>query len=627
MGFYKAEKSMNSKESVGPAKMIVSSADAVESFALAQDTPKTSPYPFIHDGKGRFVTMLEVLKPASQGAVDIFDDHGQTAAVATLGFGAYGIPELLQTFRAGPPSAPLEMVAEEVKTLSVNAHIHQSGLVRVQGKSAFCGQLAEEIESSVGFGLIAAQNHEIVRVTDHLIACGHHCDIDRVEVEIGEQRAYDRSLGAAFLRGPQGQILQYILFEEGPDQVQHAPISYIAADIGHERLVRYVVEVGLYVGIHHMSVSGAEEFFHFPQCVLTSAARAESITVAYKNILKDGLDYHTQRSLNDSVSHTGNSQRTLLLAAGLINVDPADRSRPIASRAERFGKPRNLSREVFLEVLNTLMIRAGAASISLDRRPSGGECRGSLDLIDQTEPYASPHPLNEGLQHAFRPHMAFHPLPIPGAGFSRLCSPFGHYRRFRFLQCGLHSSTFLRPFAPRALPRFFALTDALTPARLALRTLFKGNEHQPFSGQVSLVHTARTSMHSVTNHLAHPVIAFVLPTQRNRLPDPGLRTATPMPFRGLANLWQTSCSRPCSGLDFTINEVARRYARPNRVRPYPTDCIFTSGCSPPHLAVTQLPLAIGNGHFPEEDFHLPDRACSQAHSFRRKPESSFFSVG
>ena len=245
----------------------------------------------------------------------------------------------------------------------------------------------------------------------------------------------------------------------------------------------------------------------------------------------------------------------------------------------------------------------------------------SLTHSYQAEPYASLHPLCEGLQHALRPHLAFHPVPILDTGFSCLCSPFGHWRGLHFVRCGLHSSTFLRPFAPRALPRFLATMGALTPARGALRTHAKGNEHPPCPGQVSLVHMARPSLHSVTNHPTRPVIAFLLPTQRDRLPDPGLRPATSLPCRGLANLWQTSCFRPCSGLDFAINEQARRNVRPNRVR-YPTDCKFASGCSPPRLTATQLPSAIGSGHLPREDLHLSDRACSQAHSFRRKPESS-----
>ena len=36
-----------------------------------------------------------------------------------------------------------------------------------------------------------------------------------------------------------------------------------------------------------------------------------------------------------------------------------------------------------------------------------------------------------------------------------------------------------------------------------------------------------------------------------------------------------------------MNEKARRNTLPNQVR-YPTDWLFTSSCSPPHLTVTQL---------------------------------------
>ena len=45
-------------------------------------------------------------------------------------------------------------------------------------------------------------------------------------------------------------------------------------------------------------------------------------------------------------------------------------------------------------------------------------------------------------------------------------------------------------------------------------------------------------------------------------------------------------------LAFTFIQEARQLIPPNRVR-YPTDWSFASGCSPPHLTVTQLPSATG----------------------------------
>jgi hypothetical protein len=97
--------------------------------------------------------------------------------------------------------------------------------------------------------------------------------------------------------------------------------------------------------------------------------------------------------------------------------------------------------------------------------------------------------------------------------------------------------------------------DALTPARRI--------DPWPLNGQVSLVHTAQPSMHSVTKHLTRPIIAFVLPAQRNGLPQPcGLRAT-----RGLSRGFLTNLEQAVGyGLDFALNPQARRCVRPNRVR-------------------------------------------------------------
>ena len=64
---------------------------------------------------------------------------------------------------------------------------------------------------------------------------------------------------------------------------------------------------------------------------------------------------------------------------------------------------------------------------------------------------------------------------------------------------------------------------------------------------------------------------------------------------------------------FATNEQARHRLAPNQVRP-PTDCGFTSGCSPLRLAATQLPSiaepATGSG----TDLHHAE-ASSRIHSF------------
>jgi len=78
------------------------------------------------------------------------------------------------------------------------------------------------------------------------------------------------------------------------------------------------------------------------------------------------------------------------------------------------------------------------------------------------QPHLAPY---RGRQHAFDPCPRFGPWVSPKV-LSAGSSPSGHLRRFPVRSHGLHASTFLPPFAPRPLRRFFATMGALTPQRL-----------------------------------------------------------------------------------------------------------------------------------------------------------------
>jgi hypothetical protein len=298
--------------------------------------------------------MFEVLEPSPQGTIDVVDDDSKAVAGATLGFGTDRVLELVQSFLARPSCAPLKVISKEIKAFSRNGDIHQAGLFRMQSKASLCGQILKQPKSPTGFRLTPAQDHEIVRLADHLKSRLRHSHIDRMQVQIGKQGAYHGSLRAAFLRGPQGQVLHDILLEKCPDEFQHSPIRNVLTDVGQQWVVRNTVKVGFEVGVHHVRVTCLEKALHFTQSVLTSASRSESVTVRDEYILENRLDHNPQCSLDDSVPHTGNSQRALLLAAKLVNVGSTYRPRPIASRAQFFGKSRDLSRKILLEGFDPL---------------------------------------------------------------------------------------------------------------------------------------------------------------------------------------------------------------------------------------------------------------------------------
>jgi hypothetical protein len=86
-------------------------------------------------------------------------------------------------------------------------------------------------------------------------------------------------------------------------------------------------------------------------------------------------------------------------------------------------------------------------------------------------------PRGEGRQQACRSLQRFEPrhVRVDRSGAVSRC---GHYYRWVFRRLERHVSTFLHPFAPPALPGFFATLGALTPGRPALRLLIRDNEHR-----------------------------------------------------------------------------------------------------------------------------------------------------
>ncbi len=129
------------------------------------------------------------------------------------------------------------------------------------------------------------------------------------------------------------------------------------------------------------------------------------------------------------------------------------------------------------------------------------------------------------------------------------------------------TSTFLRSLRSRpvtALLRYYGRSDSCPPGSSAPQA---GMNTGSCCGQVSLIHVTWSSSPSISNHPCAPRGRFrTLPLNSVGLPLPGL---------GFTTIWQ-----------------ARRSHRPNRVS-YRTDGLFTSGCSPPRLAATQLPSVTG----------------------------------
>ncbi len=549
MGIFKAKIPSGPKEPVRPSIMVITPADPLPLEAPSENTPQAAPYPLIQAREGALIAMLEVLKPSPKRAVDIGNNALQRVSIGSPRLLTNGLFQFLQALCPWPTGAPFEMISKEVKSLPRCSHVHQPCLLRMYSES-FLRHLSLHL-SQRPFRLFptTTQNDKIIRVAHHSVSGGRHRSIHRVQIDVGHQWADHGPLRGPFLRCPLRQAFHNPLLQERFQQPKHPPIPYMLLDLSQQWCMGNATETVLKIRIHNPYLFRLKKPIDLPQGILASALRSKPMTLRMESPLENGFQHKSNGGLYDSISHARDAQRSLVSAPGLLNVGPQNRSRLIASGAKLLVQLVQIPFQFSFKPFKSLMVRARSPFVRLNLKPCSSKCLGSVHLIDQTEPNASFHPLFKGLQHAIRPYRTFHPGPFPEPRLSCLLSPAlaGHFRRSFFVTVGLHSSTFLHPFALQELPCFSATTGALTPARRALRAV-SDNEHPPYIGQVSLLHMTRPSMHSVTKHLTRPATASPLPAQRGRLPGLLSRSGLRLESAGSSLRTAESCSSSSYGL-------------------------------------------------------------------------------
>ena len=245
-----------------------------------------------------------------------------------------------------------------------------------------------------------------------------------------------------------------------------------------------------------------------------------------------------------------------------------------------------------LELLHRHVIHARRSAVGLHACEGLPQIRQGVGLIHQAEPFASQHSLFESRQHPFRPDFRFDPSPS-SPNLSGGTSPSGHCVR-ELLRLFRHVSTSLRSLRSRpvtALPRYYGRSDSCPCRRDSARVLPGG---RPFGSSRAGLPDSRSwpSVRSLSIHV--------------RVPGP---LGHAIALRSGQTPWVSG-----AGLRSFIRRLAVSRP-PNRVRS-PRDRSFTSCCSPPRLAATQLQagysLALDSTG---EDFHLSDQVRFQAHGF------------
>ena len=190
MGCKQGEQPALREEGIRPALMVGATSEARLAPAFAQDAPQSRAHPLIERSKRRRMAVLEISIPAAQRPVQVRDNDRETLPVGTPGLGTQRVLQLVQALSPGPSRPPCEVIAQKVEATRCGG-VHDPRLRRMQLQSRRSGPTLHPFQRLAGFRLVPAQNHEVVRVPHHLESRRGHEVVERVEIDIGQQRADD----------------------------------------------------------------------------------------------------------------------------------------------------------------------------------------------------------------------------------------------------------------------------------------------------------------------------------------------------------------------------------------------------------------------------------------------------
>src|SRR6202045_1364624 len=395
--------------------------------------------------KGARVRVLEVFEPAVQQRIEISDDDRETLPACSSCLCPDAILEPVQALLADKTPADFEPIAEELEPFPALPAVADMRLARMQTQAVVRHPGTYLCQGSVRLLAALTQNHEVVRIAHHPIAASCHQLIQRVQVDVSQQRADNCSLRSALSRRPSLQVLHDVLLEPAVQELEDTPITYALLDPLHQPLMWDRVEVAFEVGVDYEGVAVLDQLRHLAQRTLAAASRPKAVARRSERRLEDRFQGKLPRRLDDAILDRGYPQWSRP-AVALRDLDPPDRLRTIAMLPQCRRKLGQIQFRMRLEPFDALAISPRRAFIGRDFLPGRFQRCGRTHLIHQTVPTTSFDAVNQRRHHADCPDRSFHPRPV--AGFCTLCSPCGHCRS-SLCFFPVHSTSTFLPTFPR----------------------------------------------------------------------------------------------------------------------------------------------------------------------------------
>src|SRR5207253_1443560 len=178
-----------------------------------------------------------VAVPAPQDWIHLRKDLAQAASLGAPCQRSHFLLQFLKAFLSRPFLASVKVPAQKVEAFT--RRVDDACLGRVQGQSCRSRPFAQKRQHSLGLFFRAAQHDEVVRVAHHRPAPPCHFVVQRIEVEVCQERTDHGPLRSAALRRlPASQLFQHAGFQTLFQQRQDAPVHDSLPDHRHQSFVR-----------------------------------------------------------------------------------------------------------------------------------------------------------------------------------------------------------------------------------------------------------------------------------------------------------------------------------------------------------------------------------------------------
>src|SRR5277367_6778256 len=276
------------EEFVWPAYPVFLAVAATGSFLLlAQHRPKPPSRERVDvlETRGR---VLEVVVPPFEHRIERGDHAGEALSARPSRLRSDLVPQAQHALLPHEPASRLEAISQELEPLPDDPAIPDMSLVRMQGQAVRVHERTDQREGLSRLLRAVAQDDEVVGVANHRQAVLGHQHVERMQIEIRQQRADDRALRRASRGGPSRAFRYDVLFQPALDQLEKAAIADPRPQPLHQPVVRDRVEVALQIGVHHEAVARFDQPVDLPQRILAAAPRPEAEAPCMEMRLQDG---------------------------------------------------------------------------------------------------------------------------------------------------------------------------------------------------------------------------------------------------------------------------------------------------------------------------------------------------